>query len=154
MHHTLSLPVPSGYPRDIVAVVSGPRTLHLTWSPPALDEQNGFIVQYGINITDIQNGEFVQFTVRDYATSLTIPDLHPYYYYNYTVTAFTLVGNGPYSPTGYIQMPEDGIYCRCTHITICNYTQLLSHTHTHTHTRTHTHTHTHTLVPEYVGLSL
>lgn len=101
--------VPSGSPQNVMAVASDSSTLHVTWSPPRLEQQNGNIIQYGINITNIQSGEVTQFIITsDLIASLTIPQLHPHYYYKYTVTAFTSVGNGPYSPPRSIQMPQDG----------------------------------------------
>lgn len=93
-------------------MTSDPRTLHLAWSTPLQDERNGEIIQYGINLTDIQSGEVMHFFAYDSVTSVTIQHLHPHYYYNYTLTAFTSAGNGPYSPTDYVQMPQDG---KCTH---------------------------------------
>jgi receptor-type tyrosine-protein phosphatase Q len=105
----LELPpdVPSGYPRNVFAVASDSKTLYITWSPPLREDQNGNILHYGINITDLQSGEVTQFTTSDSVTSIVIQHLHPHYYYNYTITAFTSVGNGPYSPSNSIQMPQD-----------------------------------------------
>ena len=98
-------------------MTSDPRTLHLAWSTPLQDERNGEIIQYGINLTDIQSGEVMHFFAYDSVTSVTIQHLHPHYYYNYTLTAFTSAGNGPYSPTDYVQMPQDG---KCTTHSILN----------------------------------
>jgi hypothetical protein len=89
-------------------VASDSKTLYITWSPPLREDQNGNILHYGINITDLQSGEVTQFTTSDSVTSIVIQHLHPHYYYNYTITAFTSVGNGPYSPSNSIQMPQDG----------------------------------------------
>ena len=36
--------------------------------------------------------------------------LHPYYHYQYQLTAFTGAGHGPYSPPNSIQLPQDGRY--------------------------------------------
>ena len=99
---------PSAHPQNVRAVASDSSTLHLTWIPPPLEEQNGNIVQYGINITNLQSGKVAQFLTSDSSATYTVSGLHPYYLYNYTVTAFTSVGHGPYSPPGYVQMPQDG----------------------------------------------
>ena len=100
--------VPSDHPRNINAMALNSKTLFLTWGPPKLEEQNSNIVKYGLNLTELETGKFMQFFTQDSTTSVTIEDLHPHYNYNFSVTAFTSVGNGPYSPTHIIQMPQDG----------------------------------------------
>ena len=100
--------VPDGFPRNVHAVPIDARTLHLVWSPPPLEEQNGEIVRYGVNLTELETGELTQYLTSDSVTSFTIPLLHPHYHYKYAVTAFTSVGHGPYSFTYLKQMPPDG----------------------------------------------
>ena len=101
--------VPTSSPLDVNALASDPTTLHLYWSPPPPENQNGDIIQYGINITHIEQGQTHQYNTSGPKTSVVIPDLHPYYTYQYMVTAFTVVGNGPYSPPEMRQMPAAGI---------------------------------------------
>ena len=86
-----------------------PRTLNLTWRPPLAEDRNGQIFKYTVNLTDIDGGEVTHFLIEELTSSLIIPNLHPHYIYNYSVTALTLTGNGPYSPTVSIQMPQDGM---------------------------------------------
>lgn len=93
---------------NVIGVALDSRSLHLSWSPPALDQQNGNIIKYGICIMDLQDGGVQKMETPDLRTTLTVSDLHPYYYYNFTVTAFTLVGKGPYTSPESIQMPQDG----------------------------------------------
>ena len=98
---------PSGFPRSVSHVASDSRTLRLFWSPPPLEEQNGVIVKYGIHILEVETKQLRQYLTRDSTTTFVIPNLHPYYHYNYTVAAFTSAGSGPQSPTTYVQMPQD-----------------------------------------------
>ena len=107
--HIYSLyPVPEGFPLNVLAVPVDSRTLHLVWSPPPVEEQNGEIVKYGVNLTEVETGRVTQHLTSDSVTSITIPLLHPFYRYRYAVTAFTSVGNGPYSLTYTKRMPQDG----------------------------------------------
>ena len=91
-----------------MAVATDSSSLNLHWSPPLQKERNGEIIFYGINITEEKSGEKIIKNTSDSTLSYAVSDLHPHYRYLYSVTAFTAVGNGPYSPTSSIQMPQDG----------------------------------------------
>jgi hypothetical protein len=112
--------VPEGAPRNIKVFAEGSRSLHFIWSPPPLQERNGDIVRYGVNLTEVETGEVTQYLTRDSSVSFTIPHLHPHYHYNYSLTAFTFVGHGPYSPTYSEQMPEDVPDASPVNITVAN----------------------------------
>ena len=111
IHHIYIIIIaPSGYPVNVVAVASDSSSFNLHWSPPPYEERNGEIIYYGINITEDDSGETVLIiNTTDSNPSYPISNLHPYYRYLYSVRAFTAVGNGPYSPTSAIQMPQDGL---------------------------------------------
>lgn len=79
----------------------------LTWSPPLPHQQNGIISTYYINVTEVETGVVSQLMVTD-ATQLLIDTLHPYYIYNFYISAATMAGQGPYSPVFSIQTHEDG----------------------------------------------
>ena len=80
-------------------------TLVLSWQPPAPENQNGIIVHYIVNITEMETGRLLSFTVN--TTTLSIPTLHPFYTYTCIVAAAT-VGTGPYSFPVEVELPEDG----------------------------------------------
>ena len=105
--HTVT--VPSSYPVNALAAAPDSHSLHLYWSPPPLEEQNGNILYYGINITE-ESGKVLYYQTSDSETSYYIYGLHPYYHYQYQLTAFTGAGHGPYSPPNSIQLPQDGRY--------------------------------------------
>ena len=67
--------------------------VYLSWDPPPSDQINGAILGYRINITELDTGDMSQYTAED--TETTIGLLHPHYSYNFSIVAFTLVGNGP-----------------------------------------------------------
>ena len=99
--------VPSGAPENIVALSPTSTSVQLSWSPPPADQQNGIVTDYYINMTEVETGVTIQLTVTG-ATTLLIDTLHPYYVYNFFVSAATVVGQGPYSTLFSIRTPEDG----------------------------------------------
>ena len=58
-------------------------------------------------MTEVETGITVQLTVTD-ATSLLVDTLHPYYVYNFFISAATVGGQGPYSTLFSIRTEEDG----------------------------------------------
>ena len=77
----------------------------LNWYPPDIDDQNGIVRYYVMNVTELQTENMFQFTAN--ATSLTITSLHPAYTYKISVSAAT-IGPGPFSPTLSLQTDEAG----------------------------------------------
>ena len=53
----LSLTVPSGPPLMFNAMAQSSESIILVWEPPSPEDQNGLIVGYTINITDLETGE-------------------------------------------------------------------------------------------------
>lgn len=76
------------------AVSIDPTSVLLTWDSPVLEEQNGVIQEYLVNVTVSETGE--HFQLQYPASPATISDLHPYYTYNIFVAAVT-VATGPFS---------------------------------------------------------
>ena len=83
-----------------------PTTLVLSWQPPAPENQNGIIVHYVVNITEMETGRLLSFTAVN-TTTLSVSTLHPFYTYTCIVAAVT-IGIGPYSATVEVELPEDG----------------------------------------------
>ena len=89
---------PSATARDSRAIVC-------SWDPPPFEHQNGRIIEYRINVTEVITGRvFVQVST---STSFVVESLHPDYVYQWRVTAVT-VGEGPYTTVSSIRTPEDG----------------------------------------------
>lgn len=92
-------------PQSPSATIRDSRGIVCSWSPPPLEHQNGRIVEYKINVTEVITGRvFVRVST---STSLVIGSLHPDYIYQWVVTAVT-IGVGPYTNSSNIRTPEDG----------------------------------------------
>ena len=98
---------------NIVALSLNSTSVQLSWDPPPADQQNGIITDYYINMTEVETGVTVQLTVTS-ATTLLVSTLHPYYVYNFFISAATVVGQGPYSTLFSVQTPEDGWFRNIT----------------------------------------
>ena len=79
----------------------------LFWDPPPTDEQNGIITRYVISITEVETDR--SFSLFSATTSVNVTSLHPYYTYNCTIAAVTIVGEGPYTRTITIVTFQDGM---------------------------------------------
>lgn len=99
------MPAPSGYPQNIVATVTSPRTITLTWELPLYSERNGIIISYSINITDIEAETQRTYSTSSFSYSLSV---EPYTSYALYIAAATEVGLGPYSTATQIRTPEAG----------------------------------------------
>ena len=78
----------------------------LSWSPPPVEDRNGALTGYVIQVTNTTTGE--TFAVTSQENSTEIGSLKPYTTYICVVAAQTSVGVGPYSTTLMIQTDEDG----------------------------------------------
>jgi len=97
--------VPSSYPTNPTGSATNSRTVVLSWNSPPSDQQNGIIREYRVNITEVATGRMFQRVSA--TTTIEITSLHPFYIYEWKVSAFT-VGEGPYTSMLTISTPEDG----------------------------------------------
>ena len=81
------------------------RNVHLSWSLPLPEHQNGVIRECYINITEVDTG--MKFQKTSFGTSLTVSFLHPFFTYWFSVAAYT-VDLGPFTEPAVLQMPQDG----------------------------------------------
>ena len=93
-------------PRNLVASTNSSSAVHLTWQPPILEQQNGIIIQYVVNVTPLGTTE--QFQLVSASNQLTVHSLHPHWTYIFTVSAETSVGAGPPSLAAMATTLEDG----------------------------------------------
>ena len=100
--------VPSGAPENIISTSLSSTSVQLSWNPPLDDQQNGIITEYYVNVTELETGMTSQLIVSG-GNQLLIDTLHPYYVYNFFISAATNVGQGPYSPMFSIQTLQDGM---------------------------------------------
>ena len=108
---------PSNSPSNLTGLPQDSTTISLTWDQPG-DPHNGIIIEYRLNITEVEIGRMFQETSG--TTSLVISNLHPDYTYEWVVTAFT-VGEGPYSITSRVTTPEDGNISNRVQYSYCTY---------------------------------
>ena len=99
----LSPPVPSGPPLSVVAVLSTPYSITLSWSLPRSTDRNGIITGYTMRVTAASSTIFQGSTT---ATSYTVSSLSPYTRYNCSVAAKTIIGTGPFSHRASVQTKE------------------------------------------------
>ena len=78
----------------------------LTWQPPPDDSHNGIIRHYIVQGREETGVSFMSTTID---TQISFGILHPYYIYNFTVSAVT-ISPGPYSDPLTVQALEDGKY--------------------------------------------
>ena len=78
----------------------------LSWQPLLSEQQNGRIIQYVVNVTNIETGE--GFELVSALNKLTLHSLHPHWTYIFTVSAETSVGVGPPSLAMTATTLEDG----------------------------------------------
>ena len=98
--------VPSSPPQTPRGNAMSSTGITLSWDPPPVDEQNGIITRYMISITELETGR--SFSLFSPTTSVNVTSLHPYYTYNCTIAAVTIVGDGPYTTTINIVTLQDG----------------------------------------------
>jgi len=87
---------PSTPPQNFTAVVRGPNTVSLTWSPPPPSQQNGVIRRYHISQNETVTGIITTYTQGGDHNELVIHTLHAHYEYLFTIAAET-VAQGPFS---------------------------------------------------------
>lgn len=96
---------PASHPGGLAGYAVDSSTIALSWMVIPPTDKNGIIQYYSIELTENNTG-----LVYVYNSSLedrVITGLHPYYIYECTVAAVTIL-TGPFSPPVTIQTKEDG----------------------------------------------
>ena len=102
-------PVPTASPQNVQATPISSTAFSLTWQPPPVDRQNGIILGYFINVTELDTERHTQLIAN--TTSLSVnTGLHPFYRSHFVIAAETVVGRGPPSREHLARTLEDGIY--------------------------------------------
>ena len=97
--------MPRAPPLNVSGIVVNSSTVVLNWKPPDIDDRNGIVRYYVVNVTEVQTANIFQFIAN--ATGLSITSLHPSYTYAIAVSAAT-IGPGPFSPALTLQTAEAG----------------------------------------------
>ncbi len=106
-----SLIEPSAAPEGFAVVALSSSSAYLTWNLPSLEDQNGDITGFTINVTDTETQQYDQFFTQ--STNITILTLDPFTVYSFTIAALTSAGTGPYGGIVNIKTPEDGNITSC-----------------------------------------
>ena len=101
---------PSAAPQNFTAHFNATShdSIFLSWDPLPPEDQNGIILGYLINITDISREDTQQFSSDTH--NLTIESLRPHTTYTCLVAAYTSVGMGPFSVEISVQTLETSEY--------------------------------------------
>ena len=78
----------------------------LSWQPPPVEDQNGDVTGYILNITVLETRESEE--VLTESTSYTFDTVTPNTLYTAAVAAQTSAGRGPFSATVSVHTLEDG----------------------------------------------
>ena len=107
--NSISPLVPSGAPQNLSGVPGVIRQIVLHWQPPLLENRNGIITGYIVNVTAMTSGEMVQ--LMSTTSSITVSSLSPFTVYICTIAATTRVGSGPFTDEFMVQTLEEGKMC-------------------------------------------
>ena len=81
------------------------RTISLSWEPPPADQHHGVLRHYIVRVIELETGRVQRYDPT--RTNLQVPLLHPYYTYEWNVSAYT-VGEGPHTNLSSVRTPQDG----------------------------------------------
>ena len=88
MHNFRNFIVPTGAPLNCTSTNIQSISVDLNWSPPEKSLQNGQILNYNVNCSQIQQYCTFQLTI-------SVTDLFPYTSYSCDVSAVNIAGEGP-----------------------------------------------------------
>ena len=97
--------VPSTAPSNVINTALTSKSVTISWKALRFEDQNGLIRYYLINVTETDTGSQFQYTST--TIDITLTDLHPYYTYSISVSAFTIAA-GPWSDPLVLRTAQDG----------------------------------------------
>ena len=95
---------PSDSPQAVRRTAVTSTSVNLSWFPPSTEHHNGVIRNYTVMVVVQDTGEI--FTRSTVQLSINFESLHPYYTYNFSVSAVTIT-HGPYSVPLIVQTLPD-----------------------------------------------
>lgn len=97
-------------PSNLSFSILNSTVIELTWLPPSIEDRNGIISYYWIQVYEA-NTSAVSFSllreVKEDSFPVFIQDLHPFYFYQLRMSAVT-VEPGPFTDLISWKLPEDG----------------------------------------------
>lgn len=109
----VSNPVP-GPPANISAVTKSSTSVRVRWLDVPLDQQNGIITKYEVEIRErTGSSNFLPASTKTATENGTylVTALKPYTDYRFRVRAYTIIGPGTYSPSHVTRTHGTGMSC-------------------------------------------
>ena len=100
--------VPSSAPLRLVGQAVNSERILLSWDLPEPAGRNGIVTGYTIRVHEVATGSVFLYNLTNH-TDFLVESLHPYYDYECSVAAATVVGFGPLSDPVTIRTNESGI---------------------------------------------
>ena len=91
MNNFCNFIVPTGAPLNCTSTNIQSENVDLNWAPPELSLQNGWLISYNINCSQIGQ----HYTNNVSLLTLSVTGLSPYTSYSCDVSAVNVVGEGP-----------------------------------------------------------
>ena len=107
MHTHIHHAAPSSAPLRLVGQAVNSERILLSWDLPDPAGRNGIITGYNIRVLELATGSVVSYNLTN-RTDFLIERLHPYYDYECSVAAATMVGVGPLSDPVTVRTNESG----------------------------------------------
>ena len=108
-YNYIILTAPGSHPLNSTGSALNSTHISLDWSSPALEDVNGIIREYRINVTEDETSIVTQLTTDPTMTEIVIGPLHPFYVYHCTILAYTIEG-GPSTAVISVRTAEDGMF--------------------------------------------
>lgn len=118
--YCLTFSAPNTPPHNVSLSILDSFAIELAWLPPSLEDRNGIIRHYWIELYET-NSTDVSFSllreVLEESFPAVIQNLHPFYLYQLRVSTVT-VEPGPFSDFIAWKMPEDGKNVYTVHLSL------------------------------------
>ena len=106
LHTMCCFIAPASPPLNMSIEVVSSNSISVTWAAPLVEDQNGIITLYSIQIFSTVTNETTLYQREAHHSQLVIESLHPYYEYDVSIAAET-VDVGPFStPQGVITLED------------------------------------------------
>ena len=97
---------PDSPPQHPNAIALSPTSIHITWDPPLLQDHNGIIREYRVNVTEAATSTITEHVINQ--TQLVVTDLKPFHVYYCSIVAVT-VDEGPHTVSVSVLTQEAGM---------------------------------------------
>ena len=98
---------PDSPPQHPNAIALSSTSIHVSWDPPILQDHNGVIREYHVNVTEAVSSSVTEHVINQ--TQLIVTGLKPFHVYYCSIQAVT-VDEGPYTVSVSVVTKEAGMY--------------------------------------------